>query len=120
MPGDVTLRVLQGPDLMPRCGTHRDVIGRPAGPGKPRVACCPDDPSVCPSVCRPLTKELRMAWKRGLPPALLFRALLLLAAVLAPLPNLAPTALAQSGEGVAVDLEQIGRASCRERVCQSV
>src|SRR3546814_7534269 len=48
-----------------------------------------------------------MAWKRGLPPALLFRALLLLAAVLAPLPNLAPTALAQSGEGVAVDLELV-------------
>src|SRR3546814_12428463 len=50
-----------------------------------------------------------MAWKRGLPPALLFRALLLLAAVLAPLPALAPAALAQSGagEGVAVDLELV-------------
>src|SRR3546814_5216666 len=50
--------------ILPRCGTHRDVIGRPAGPGKPRVACCPDDPSVCPSVCRPLTKELRRSEER--------------------------------------------------------
>src|SRR3546814_20245857 len=104
MPGDVTLRVLQGPDLMPRCGTHRDVIGRPAGPGKPRVACCPDDPSVCPSVCRPLTKASRMAWTRGLPPALLFRALLLLAPVPAPLPHFAPPALPPRGTRPAADL----------------